>query len=79
LGRALRVNFQRRQVAHGGNRGDVVADINAEYLPHVRCGISADQQHTPALLRQQDGRRASQRGLADSAFAGKEEKPGSCI
>lgn len=40
----LWVDFEREQPGHGGNGGDVIADVRAEHLPHVRRRVGADEQ-----------------------------------
>ena len=76
VGGLLRVDLQGPQAGHLRDRGDGVADGDAEDLPDVGGGVGADQQHPLALLGQVDGRGAGQRGLADAALAGEEQEPG---
>ena len=69
------VDLQRGQARHLADRGDGVADRDAEDLPDVRGRVGADQQHPLALASQVQGRGAGDGGLADPALAGEEQEP----
>ena len=69
------VDLQRGQARHLLDRGDGVADRDAEDLPDVRRRVGADQQHPLAPASQVQGRGAGDGGLADPALAGEEHEP----
>lgn len=56
------------QVQHQREIGPVT--LEAPFL------LDGEQKHSPSGIRQQNGTRASERGLADPALAGKEQMPG---
>ena len=72
--RRLRVDLQRRQPRHGGNRRDLMTDRDIEDLADVRGWIGADQQRRAAPFGEKQGRRTGERGLAHPALAGEEQK-----
>ena len=74
LCRRLRVDLQRRQPRHVGDRGDAVADGDAEHLPDVGGRVGADQQHILPGLGQTDRGRAGDGSLAHPALAGEEQE-----
>ncbi len=74
LRRGLRVDFQRAQVRHLRDGGDVVADGNTKDLPDIGRRVGADQQHALVRRGQLNRRGAGNRGLADAALAGEKQK-----
>ena len=71
----LWVDFEREQPGHGGNGGDVIADLRAEHLPHVRRRVGADEQDALACGRQLHRGGTGNGRLADAPFAGEEKEP----
>ena len=76
LGGGLRIDFQRAQAGNGQDGRDQVADRHVKHLADVGSGIRADQQDAPALVGQQHGMGAGQRGLAHASFARKKHERG---
>jgi hypothetical protein len=73
LGRRLRIDVHRGQPRNAGDRGGRGPQGDAQHLAQVRRRVGADEQHPAPPIREGNGRRARERGLADSAFAGEEE------
>ena len=74
LGGGLRIDFQRAQTGNGQDGSDPVADRHIKHLADVGSRIRADQQDAPALVCQQHGMGAGQRGFPHAAFARKEHE-----
>jgi hypothetical protein len=76
VGRLLRIDVERPQAFHSGDRRWAPRKLRAEHLAEVRRGIGADEEDSLARVREADRRRAGQRGLADATLAREEEKSG---
>ncbi len=63
----------RKQVRHGVNRRDFIADADPEHLPDIRGRIGAHKQHAAAGFSELDRRRACDRGFPNAAFAREKE------
>jgi hypothetical protein len=69
----LRVDLQRDEAGHVGDRRHAVADSLAKDLPNVGRRVRADQQHLLASVDELERGRADDGGLADAAFPGEED------
>lgn len=75
IGGLLGIDLERRQAGHRGNRGEGVADREAEDLTDVRGGVRRDQQHLLPGAGETQCARTGDGGLADAALAGEEHEP----
>ena len=78
-GGGLRVDVQGPKAGHARDARRLPRQTRAQDFIQVRRGVRAHQQNALASVGELDRRRASQRRLADAAFAREEEDPGGAV
>lgn len=72
--RGFGIDVHREEPLNLGNRLRRVGEFDAQHLVEIGGGIRADEQHAQAAIRQGDGARAAERGLADAALPREEQE-----
>jgi hypothetical protein len=76
LGGLLRIDVERHQPWHSRHGRRLAGEAHPQHLIEVGGRVRADEQHAPARIGRTNGRRASERCLAHSAFAREEQVGG---